>query len=1228
MNKKRSVDRRAIDIAKKEKKKEKRNTTTQKALLLLTIVSTCTLLAVLTAHYIITGYALYIESQAGTVTEVTVYREFPTYSWGGVYGLVLTFQSFNSSQLRSVDVTSSEIKPGYPIVDCYNPSGELEEIYMSTSETIDFETLEPISSLEEIDDYMGVSHSAEYSASNTFTDTMSITVGTTNITSIPSTITYSWDGNNTIYDIGILKDGFGNVVYVAHHYGATALNGYRPGETINFQALIPTPENTTTTYYFFRDPYYECPAGGGIGNTIAATVWGYVKDGNGNPIENATAIFVGNTMQTNSNGFYNFSEIELIEGNFTVVAEKSGYKTGINFADITFANYTLERNITLTPELNGSGDVIITTIDGYVYDTDNTPLYQAEVLVGGYSALTDLFGYYTITPSLIPNNQTIIAIKESYNNNVTTIDFSGEPSYVSANFTLTKVSTATGDFETGPYTQQKISNIREQVVKSGEDYWVSTEEIYKEVRQNTFSEDKIGIFNFAGTMNINIELDPSLEGIVSIDQTSMSIATNTFGELGLTFYGLEDIGTYTGNISITGGINKEIPVTVDIIERKMPIETMLINVDIFDDKVRKGSTLKYKLTLQNLLSDQGYLVYLTAKIKGTNNSIVYAEKDFQTEIQSSLTMLEEIELPEEIPIGEYVLEVQAKYLNLVSRTTTSFDVVQPIYLYAFLGIPLWIYLAIISFLSFIGLNIFMYKRHLDKKKRYSVKVDYGSLPSPGERTIRLGHIAETNKNAYLELEKLKVHTIVAGATGMGKSISAQVIIEEALLNNVCVIVFDPTAQWSGMLRKCEDKKMLSFYPKFNMKPSEARGFPGNIRYIKDARQVVDINKFFEPGHIQIFTLNKLQPKDMDIFVAGVIRQVFKSDPKESQELKILLVFDEVHRLLPKFGGSGEGFLQIERGCREFRKWGIGQILISQVMSDFVGEIKANINTEVQTRTVEEGDLERIKSKFGESYLKSLVKSEVGVAMFQNAEYNKGLPYFINFRPILHNTRRLSDEELEKYNTYNDKIDDLEYQIEQLEELKIDVFDLKMELKLVKDKIMSGNFSVVDIYLEGLVPRIAKQWEKIGKKPKKKEIELLDIAEIKKSVEEAKKGHEKAAAESKASEAASAEKQKDPLKELEQKQVTSLTFDNGAMVSSLGELKDMLPTLDEDIFKVHVNVQKNDIAKWAEAVSPALSSKLKSATTKDAMIKALKEFDGKETPVSPPKSSPAQPLAKK
>mgnify|MGYP001503140327 CR=1 FL=1 len=123
------------------------------------------------------------------------------------------------------------------------------------------------------------------------------------------------------------------------------------------------------------------------------------------------------------------------------------------------------------------------------------------------------------------------------------------------------------------------------------------------------------------------------------------------------------------------------------------------------------------------------------------------------------------------------------------------------------------------------------------------------------------------------------------------------------------------------------------------------------------------------GEITIFNVSNLTPKEIDIVVASTIEQLFKTQLEESKELKTLIVYDEVHRLLPKFGGSGKGFIQLERGAREFRKWGVGLLLISQVLSDFVGEVKANIGTEIQMGTRYEGDLERVSMKYGEDALK-------------------------------------------------------------------------------------------------------------------------------------------------------------------------------------------------------------------------------------------------------------------
>jgi len=1188
---------RAKSIALTEVRSEKAQKSKETFFLFVALISLSILLLLIIPHLLFTGYALYLESQAGYITEVVIDKAFPTTFWNGVYGLALRVPGFTEQLFEDF---SNEIARKDLFFDCMDESAEGgNEVYASNSSTIDFNSLAP-GNLSKLDSYVGCNGLVDC-PSNTFTGTMWVMLGTNNITNIPSTYTYRWDGQNDIFEIGVLEDALGNYVFVTKK--ESIQKGYSNNVTVNFQMLLPDLANPTM-YFFFTDPFDECPAGGGVGNTFTGNVYGYIFDTNGAPIENASAILGGNTSTTNVAGFFNVS-LTVIEGTYSLIGTHPSYLMNFSSVNFSFTNTSFMVNLTLATPATGTNNTITPRIYGYIKDDSGNPLYESTVYMGGFSTSTDLFGYYSFYPTVLPGNNTLFAIKEGYNNNYTIVYLPSNTTSYQVNLSLKVITEETlFRYLTGPYEKNLVSRIREEVLKKGEDYWVSTKSIIKEVRKNTFIEESIGIYNFGTPMTVTFNVPESLRKVVEMSEDSLSIGQNAFGEMKNTIYGTEPLGVYLGNITLTGGVTQTIPTKITIVERRLPIETLLMKVDLTRERVAPGSILKYRLLLQNLLSDQGYMINLNQKITNENGSVIYQQKENNVEIKNSLTLLEEMSIPTDTSNGEYVLSIDAKYFNYITRISVPFKVAKPLYLYSFFGIPLWAYLVFTSFLSFLLLSLFVYKRQQEKKKRYSVSVDFSALPKPGRRVVSLGHVAETNKNAWFEIDKLTTHSIVAGATGMGKSISAQVMIEECLKQNICVIVFDPTAQWSGMLRKCEDKKMLSFYPKFGLKASDARGFPGNIRAVKDARQIVDVSKYFEPGHIQIFTLNKLQPKDMDIFVANTIRQIFKSDPKENPELKMLLVFDEVHRLLPKFGGSGEGFLQIERGCREFRKWGIGQILISQVMNDFVGEIKANINTEVQARTVEEGDLERIKSKYGEGFLRSLVKSEVGVAMFQNADYNIGRPYFINFRPILHNTRRLPDEELEKYNQYNDQVEDLEYQIEQLEELKIDVFDLKMELKLVKDKIMTGNFSVVDIYLEGLKPRIVKQWEKLGKTPKKKQMVLASIEDIQKSVEEARKEREKVKAQE-AKEAKAAEQSKtDPQKDFENKIVEPLTFDNGAMISTFKELKDLLPSLDDDVFVSHVNDTKHDIAKWVEQLDSTLAKKLLGIKDKATLVKEI------------------------
>jgi uncharacterized protein (UPF0335 family) len=54
-----------------------------------------------------------------------------------------------------------------------------------------------------------------------------------------------------------------------------------------------------------------------------------------------------------------------------------------------------------------------------------------------------------------------------------------------------------------------------------------------------------------------------------------------------------------------------------------------------------------------------------------------------------------------------------------------------------------------------------------------------------------------------------------------------------------------------------------------------------------------------------------------------------------------------------------------------------------------------------------------------------------------------------------------------YKEYNSRIEKLEQEIERLEKEGKDVFDLKIELRLAKDKLKKGMFRVAEIYIESL-----------------------------------------------------------------------------------------------------------------------------------------------------------------
>ncbi|MFT7615297.1 MAG: parallel beta-helix repeat protein, partial [Candidatus Woesearchaeota archaeon] len=643
------------------------------------------------------------------------------------------------------------------------------------------------------------------------------------------------------------------------------------------------------------------------------------------------------------------------------------------------------------------------------------------------------------------------------------------------------------------------------------------------------SETAVVFIDLANTGNasrqINVTLTPELPELITLTPTQTEIKRGSSTALRVDIAIPEDAipQTYDGFIQVkySGGKLLTIPVKIRVVSkpgklstidtrmltpRLLPSGTVRMQVDIeYGHAEQSNATIRY-----DIITDGENLVYSDSESFILSESLTKSfafelDEQFSTGLYNFLTTLSYVD-----PNGQYV---ELKSSNPITITENIlYKELFTVFGYAFRVLDL-IYIIILSCLITYGL---MYLRtYIENKKRYHLPVSFNLLPSPGPSSGYLGYLAETNIRSFVELEQMKTHTLVAGSTGGGKSFAAQVIVEEALKKNVSVVVFDPTAQWTGFLRKNQSQALLKLFKKYGMDPkTDPTGFKGNIRRVENPLEIIKLEEYLKPGEITVFDLHKLSFEQIDLFVANTVSQVFMSELDESSDLKLLMVYDEVHRLLPKFGGSGAGFMQIERGCREFRKWGIGLLLISQVLSDFIGKIKANINTEIQMRTRDDEDLKRLSMKYGEDLLHAVVKAEVGTGMIQNSKYNKGRPYLVSFKPVMHAPERLGEKELDEYFVYNKKLLNLYDSVKQLEVFKVDVMDLRIELDLAYDKLKEAKFDVVEIYLDGVSRTIEKKWSKLKKKPKTRTVELLDKKTVNKFIELAKRQHYEGAKETK------------------------------------------------------------------------------------------------------------------
>jgi len=526
-------------------------------------------------------------------------------------------------------------------------------------------------------------------------------------------------------------------------------------------------------------------------------------------------------------------------------------------------------------------------------------------------------------------------------------------------------------------------------------------------------------------------------------------------------------GGYNGSLIVTsGGISKSVPVSLVV----MQSVGLNMELQIAEAQVEPGKDLTAGISLQNS-GGEPINVNLTYIIQNIDTDETLVSYENSTIVENTTEFYENIKVPQNAKPGDYTLEVRAQYgdktLNSIEGFTVFTTNVSPADI--FMRWDSLLALVVISVCAFVfGTWLLDVVTEMRKKRvRYPMASKYENLP---KGALQLGKIAETRTKASFDVKDLVTHVLIAGSTGTGKSMAAMVIAGEALRHNIPVVVCDPTAQWTGFLSPCRDRAILKIYSKFGMKKEDATGFRGEIF---DNINRIDFSKYMRPGEITVLDISKSGRRYEDS-VSHVMESILKTRWEESvgaDPIRLLIVFEEVHRLLPRYGAPAECYLLLERASRELRMYGIGMIMTSQLLSDFSEDIRNNILTEIQMHTKSFADIDRVQQKYGRTYAHILPKMEVGVGMMQNPKYNGGRPFFVSFHPTLHDPHKLKDAELRNYRTLNEKIKKIEDALDEMKKKKQSIISLETELELAKDKLRSCRFEMAKMQIGAIEKRL-------------------------------------------------------------------------------------------------------------------------------------------------------------
>jgi hypothetical protein len=258
---------------------------------------------------------------------------------------------------------------------------------------------------------------------------------------------------------------------------------------------------------------------------------------------------------------------------------------------------------------------------------------------------------------------------------------------------------------------------------------------------------------------------------------------------------------------------------------------------------------------------------------------------------------------------------------------------------------------------------------------------------------------------------------VSGTTRAGKSFTARVLAENAIINGARVLIIDPTRQWCGLTLPATNKDVLHRLDDLGIGRDRATGFQARI-YLPGAGVELpdDIGDLLEAS--SVVSMKDLDDTDRCQIARDILHAVYNQRGEETEQLRLLVVIEEAHSFLSGNVASREagetaaeiGML-VKRLAREKVKYGCSLLLVSQSLADFRGEgriVREMCNSRFFMRATD-----RAEHEFIENYV-----SRDAVEIVKNLRPGEALVHSqttpatrVRIRPPLSDVREPTDQEL-------------------------------------------------------------------------------------------------------------------------------------------------------------------------------------------------------------------------